>query len=116
MNRSASNAVSICRVPSRRQCASWCSSISAGICVFDRPWYDLRWWPGLLDERLVSMDRILTYGLLAVSIIAPAGQQPPFRGTTDAVHVFVTVTDRDGRLVTTRSRNDFDVRDDGKPQ
>jgi len=65
------------------------------------------------------MLRIVTYVLFAVSIIgAPgiAGQQPTFRGTTDAVHVFVTVTDRDGRLVTTLSRDDFDVRDDGKPQ
>src|SRR5262249_14197316 len=47
---------------------------------------------------------------------APAAQQPVFRGTSDAVHVFVTVTDRDGRLVTTLSKDAFDVRDDGKTQ
>jgi Ca-activated chloride channel family protein len=42
--------------------------------------------------------------------------QPTFRGSTDVVRVFVTVTDRDGRLVTTLVRNDFEVRDEGKPQ
>src|SRR5437773_4259157 len=67
----------------------------------------------------MSMRRSLTYGLLAagvVGVIGAAAQQPTFRGTSDAVHVFVTVTDRDGRLVTTLARDDFDVRDDSKPQ
>src|SRR5437870_855641 len=65
------------------------------------------------------MTRILTCASLAVSIIGAlgaAGQQPTFRGAIDAVHCFVTVTDRDGRLVTTLSRDDFEVRDDGKTQ
>jgi len=43
-------------------------------------------------------------------------QQPVFRGTGDAVRIFATVTDRDGRLVTTLTRDDFEVRDEGKPQ
>lgn len=51
---------------------------------------------------------------LAVAVVA--AQQPVFRGTTDLVRVFVTVTDRDGRLVTTLAQPDFDVRDEGKPQ
>ena len=51
-----------------------------------------------------------------LGFMVAAAQQPVFRGTTDAVHVFVTVTDRDGRLVTTLARDDFELRDEGKPQ
>ena len=52
---------------------------------------------------------------IAVTLAAPR-QQPTFRGGNEAVRIFVTVTDRDGRLVTTLSQNDFEVRDDGKAQ
>jgi Ca-activated chloride channel homolog len=65
------------------------------------------------------MHRIRAYGTLAMCVIGvldAAGQQPTFRGTSDAVRVFATVTDRDGRLVTTLSQSDFEVRDEGKPQ
>jgi Ca-activated chloride channel family protein len=65
------------------------------------------------------MTRFLTYGALAacvLGVVGAAGQQPVFRGTGDAVHLFVTVTDGDGRLVTTLSRDDFEVRDEGDPQ
>ena len=48
--------------------------------------------------------------------VAAIAQQPIFRGRSDVVRLFVTVTDRDGRLVTTLSQNDFDIRDEGKPQ
>jgi Ca-activated chloride channel homolog len=41
---------------------------------------------------------------------------PVFRGRGDAVRVFATVTDRDGRLVTTLTQAEFEVRDEGKPQ
>ena len=64
-----------------------------------------------------------TFGFAAVGITSflcwvsiSAQQQPVFRGRGDAVRVFVTVTDRDGRLVTTLAREDFEVRDEGKPQ
>jgi Ca-activated chloride channel family protein len=43
-------------------------------------------------------------------------QRPVFRGTRDAVRVFATVTDRDGRLATSLTQQDFEVRDEGKPQ
>ena len=50
------------------------------------------------------MTRFLTCGTLAACVLVVLGaaaQQPVFRGAGDAVRVFVTVTDRDGRLVTT---------------
>jgi Ca-activated chloride channel family protein len=66
------------------------------------------------------MIRFLTYGTLVAFVFGGLGasgqQQPVFRGRGDAVHVFVTVTDRDGRIITTLTQNDFEVRDEGKPQ
>jgi VWFA-related protein len=65
------------------------------------------------------MIRVLCSGLLAACVlagVAVAAQQPTFRGTADNVRVFTTVTDRDGRLVTTLEQKDFEIRDEGKPQ
>jgi Ca-activated chloride channel family protein len=66
------------------------------------------------------MMRFLQYGGLAACLLGGAGlagqEQPVFRGTTDAVRVFVTVTDRNARLVPTLTRDDFEVRDEGTPQ
>jgi Ca-activated chloride channel family protein len=67
------------------------------------------------------MKRRLVRAALAAGLFGLLGagepQQPPvFRGGSDAVRVFVTVTDRDGRLVTTLNRDNFEVRDEGKPQ
>jgi VWFA-related protein len=64
------------------------------------------------------MIRAVACGLAAASVLSFASQQPRpvFRGRGDAVRVFVTVTDHDGRLVPSLSRADFEVRDEGKPQ
>ena len=47
-----------------------------------------------------------------------AGQQQPsvFRSGSDLVRAYVTVTDKDGRIVTTLQQDDFEVRDEGKVQ
>src|SRR5580765_1811983 len=65
------------------------------------------------------MTRFLACGLIVCVLGMPgvAGpQQTVFRGGSAAVRVFATVVDRDGRLVTTLTRDNFEVRDDGKPQ
>ena len=66
------------------------------------------------------MSRFLTYGAVAACVLGVLGaagrQQQVFRGISDTVHLFVTVTDRDSRLVTTLTRDDFDIRDEGKRQ
>ena len=69
----------------------------------------------------MPIKRFLTSAIVAACVFgelggAAAPQQPVFRGTGDTVRVFVTVTNRDGRLVTTLKKPDFEVRDDGKPQ
>ena len=69
------------------------------------------------------MVRMLAAGLTLAFVLATAHhplvarqEQPTFRGTADMVRVFVTATDGDGRLVTTLTRDDFEIRDEGKPQ
>jgi Ca-activated chloride channel family protein len=66
------------------------------------------------------MKHFLTCTLLAGSLaglVELAAQEPTiFRGLGEAVRVFVTVTDGDGRLVTALTQKDFEVRDEGRPQ
>ena len=62
------------------------------------------------------MTRFVTCGIFAACVMVSARQEPIFRGGSDIVHVFATVTDRDGKLVPSLTREDFEVRDEGKPQ
>jgi VWFA-related protein len=65
------------------------------------------------------MTRFLLYGVLLACLLGvavTAAQQPILRGGGAIVRVYVTVTDRDGRLATTLAQNDFEVRDEGKAQ
>jgi VWFA-related protein len=52
---------------------------------------------------------------VALSIPIVSAQQTVFRGGGDTVRVFVTVTDGD-RLVTDLTREQFEIRDEGRPQ
>jgi Ca-activated chloride channel family protein len=67
------------------------------------------------------MNRWLARGTLVGCVLGALGaagvQQPPvFRTGSEAVRVFVTVTDREGRLVPDVTRDNFEIRDEGKPQ
>jgi Ca-activated chloride channel family protein len=69
--------------------------------------------------RPLARTLLCALSLFAVSSMyfaAAAQQQPTFRGGSDVVRVFATVLDKDGRLVTRLTKEQFDVRDDGKPQ
>jgi Ca-activated chloride channel family protein len=65
---------------------------------------------------LTTPRGIFALCLFSATVAASGAQQPVFRGATDTVRVFATVTDRDGRLVTTLAKEDFEVRDEGKVQ
>ena len=64
------------------------------------------------------MTRLLVCSALVLSSIGlSAAQQPQvFREAADTVRVFVTVLDRDERLVANLTREQFEVRDNGRPQ
>ena len=63
------------------------------------------------------MTSAILVAALAVGVAALAAQQQPlFRSGTELVDLYVTVTDRNGRLVPDLTRDDFVVFDDGQPQ
>ncbi len=67
----------------------------------------------------MSIRRVLV-AAAAVLVTLQAGslksQEPLFRSGTELVDLYVTVTDRDGRLVPDLLRDDFTIFDDGEPQ
>ena len=67
-------------------------------------------------KRCLASAALIACALGAVGATQQPEQQPVFRGSRDTVRVFATVTDRDGRLATTLKQEDFEVRDEGKPQ
>jgi Ca-activated chloride channel family protein len=62
------------------------------------------------------MTRLLLVVALTGVTLAAQGQQPVFRGVGDNVPVYVTVTDKDNRLVPGLTREEFQVLDNGRVQ
>jgi VWFA-related protein len=59
---------------------------------------------------------LILLGACVVGPVLDAGQRPQFHSGTDTVAVYATVTDKDGRLVPNLTRDDFVIKDNGKPQ
>jgi len=74
------------------------------------------------ESLMKSVRSALSLCLIATAVIVmatasvPSRQQIPFRSGSRTVAVYATVTDRDGRLVPNLAREDFEIRDSGKPQ
>ena len=60
-------------------------------------------------------DRLLA-GMLALAPVALSAQEPTLRMDVRLVNVFVNVTDRNGAIVGGLAREDFAVKEDGRPQ
>jgi Ca-activated chloride channel homolog len=59
---------------------------------------------------------VLALAAASLTVAAQDQQAPTFRGGSETVRVYATVTDHAGRLVTNLAKEQFEVRDDGKPQ
>ena len=70
--------------------------------------------------RTLTVTVGLAAALLSGGVLADQEPQrsesPRFRVAVDAVRIDVVVTDRDGRIVTDLGADDFEVRQDGRPQ
>jgi VWFA-related protein len=62
------------------------------------------------------MPRLLTVAALLLVTAVASAQQPTFRVTQDLVSIDVTVRDRSGNIVRGLTADDFEVREDGRPQ
>ncbi|MEO7192317.1 MAG: VWA domain-containing protein [Vicinamibacterales bacterium] len=65
---------------------------------------------------LVVAAIVLRVGVPRAQEPAGAPQQPTFRAGIDSVSVDVIVTDKQGKPVTDLAKEDFDIRESGKPQ
>lgn len=66
--------------------------------------------------RGLSLRCLIGALVFATAASALVGQGLSFRSTSDNVPLFVTVTGKGGRLVTGLTREDFQLRDQGKPR
>ena len=62
------------------------------------------------------LGRAALVSLVAVGVTAVSAEQRVFRSATKTVPVYATVVGPDGHLVTNLTRDDFEVRDDDRPQ
>ena len=67
-------------------------------------------------KSVVSLCLIASAAIVVVTASVPEQQQTPFRSGSKTVAVYGTVTDREGRMVPNLTREDFEIRDNGKPQ
>lgn len=69
-----------------------------------------------MASRRTASFVISALAVAAVTAVDGRQQPPVFSVTGESVPVFVTVTDTSNRLVTTLTRDDFQVLDNGRPQ
>ena len=62
------------------------------------------------------MGRLTACAVGLVLALSPAAARPQFRASTDVVHLPVVVSGRDGQAISGLAVEDFEVREDGRPQ
>jgi Ca-activated chloride channel homolog len=70
----------------------------------------------MLPSAVRTLSGLAAAGVLAAAAPSAQAPQSTFRAGSELVRVFATVLDKDGRLVTNLTKDQFEIRDDGKPQ
>ena len=60
------------------------------------------------------MSRLVLLVIACSALVVAAQERPTFRSSAPTVYVYATVQNRDGRLVTNLTRDDFEIEDDGR--